>query len=586
MPFTTERTLTAERLAQYVARGRCERHLRFALFPSEAQGLLRRFGLETEPLSPLLSGAGQDFEREMVEELKRRAHVRDLRGHAAEVFLNEVRAQAPGRATVYYQPSLRARIGGCECEGRADLIEVMRDASGLLDVTVVDIKASARETVGFRLQVAFYARLVRESFSEVGLVCRTVGGAIAARDSSLTEDGRWQTFDLALYADEIERLVAAPDSDVARAARVAEGKAHYHLRALCDGCPYNALCFTDTAEREDLSLVPGLSVSEKRALRAEGIETARGLARLMRYGANGGAMETEPGSEQEVLRLSSRWPLAGRLPTLVQKARSGLNRFDRSVTTRRQLHGSGYGSLPDLSKYPDLVRVFVDAQRDYLEDRLYVVAARVVGPGGVSEIVEMTDAPPRVESERDMLVAWLQRLLPEVARVADAPRAPLHVYTYAPRGERALLEALTRHFDALCSVPAFYDLLTSHPALSQSMLSPLAEEVRTRLNLAPVCQNLYEVARELGFVWDDGETDFRKTFRARVFDNQRTFMRDARTGRFARGERTMEGEEGEAPPFVRVESAARFATEVPLEYVYAAWGRLGKTSRTNEANEL
>ncbi|HVF58183.1 MAG TPA: ATP-binding protein, partial [Pyrinomonadaceae bacterium] len=46
------------------------------------------------------------------------------------------------------------------------------------------------------------------------------------------------------------------------------------------------------------------------------------------------------------------------------------------------------------------------------------------------------------------------------------------------------------------------------------------------------------------------------------------------------------GEEGEAPPFVRVESAARFATEVPLEYVYAAWGRLGKTSRTNEANEL
>jgi hypothetical protein len=65
--FVTERPLTAQRLAQYVARGRCERHMRFTLFPSEAKELLGRYGLEFEPLSPLLSGEGRRFEREMVE---------------------------------------------------------------------------------------------------------------------------------------------------------------------------------------------------------------------------------------------------------------------------------------------------------------------------------------------------------------------------------------------------------------------------------------------------------------------------------------------------------------------------------------
>ena len=77
--FQTERPLTAQRLAQYVARGRCERHMRFTLFPSEAKRQLTRFGLDFEPLSPLLSGEGQRFEREMVEELATLGvEVRDL----------------------------------------------------------------------------------------------------------------------------------------------------------------------------------------------------------------------------------------------------------------------------------------------------------------------------------------------------------------------------------------------------------------------------------------------------------------------------------------------------------------------------
>ncbi|HEX7173747.1 MAG TPA: AAA family ATPase, partial [Pyrinomonadaceae bacterium] len=584
----TERPLTAQRLAQYVARGRCERHLRFALFPTEALGLLRRYGLEIEPLSPLLSSAGQAFEREQFEELSARARVLDLQGQTPEAFVEELRRLpgAPAGPTFFYQPSMRAPFGAWACEGRADLVRVERDAAtGRVEATVIDIKASRRETVGFRLQVAFYARLLRGALADAGLTPAAIHGAIAARDSELTDDGGWETFDLALYSDEVERLVAAADSDVARAAAAGPHGARYHLRAACDGCPYNQLCFADTAERLDLSLVPHLTISEKRALHAAGVGDARELAALMEYG-EGGAMVVSAGAEARSRVVASRWPLASRLPVLVQRARAAARRFDRATAARRYLVGSDYGSLPDPAQYPDLVRVFVDAQRDYLEDRLYLIGARVTGPRASFEVIEMTDAPPDLDSERALLVAWVQNLLPAVARAAESERAPLHVYTYAARGERTLLDALARHFDALCAIPAFYDLLTSRPALSQGMLSLLSEEVRARLNLPPVCQNLYEVARELGFKWEDGPVDFRKIFRARVFDNRRTFVRDAAAGVFtkdaARAVKEDEAgavndDEEDAPPephSVRVESAARFGVEIPLEYAYAAWGRL------------
>src|SRR5215203_5899121 len=414
--FHTERPLTAQRLAQYVARGRCERHMRYTLFPSEAKEQLARFQLEFEPLSPLLSGEGLRFEREMVEELAAGGvEVRDLTNADAERFAAEAARQTGGRVC-YYQPTLRGRVGGWECEGRADLIEVARDGARTV-ATVIDFKASARETVGFRLQVAFYARLLAQTLSDAGLVDAHVRGAIVARDTALPAGGAWETFDLSLYDDEIGRLVASNDSDVARAVRAGQA-ARYHLRAACDGCPYNALCFADTAERADLSLVPLLTAAEKRALLSEGVASAHALASLLEYGRR--EMTPAAGREEAVRRASSRWPLAGRLPVLVQRARAAVRRLDRSAEARPYLLGADFGSLPDPAEHPGLVRVFIDAQRDYIQDRLYLLAARIIGPRETFELAEMTDAPPDTDAERELLVRFVQRLLPAVARAAGA----------------------------------------------------------------------------------------------------------------------------------------------------------------------
>src|SRR5262249_35082053 len=155
--------------------------------------------------------------------------------------------------------------------------------------------------------------------------------------------------------------------------------------------------------------------------------------------------------------------------------------------------------------------------------------------------------------------------------------APLHLYLYDQRDQGVLLAALTRHFDALCAIPAFYDLLTASPALTQGMLSFLAEEVRERRNLTPICQNLYRVASALGFAWREGDLDFWQKFRARAFGYRRLFIRDATTGRFHQARR--EDEPGAIP----VEAAARFGTQIPLEYVYAAWGHLTLSEASSHA---
>ena len=287
-------------------------------------------------------------------------------------------------------------------------------------------------------------------------------------------------------------------------------------------------------------------------------------------------MTPAAGREDDCARLAARWPLGRRLPVLAQRARAALRRLDRRVEAKPYLLTSDWGSLPDDAQYPNLVKVFVDAQRDHLRDRLYLLSALVAGPRGVVEVAELTDAPPDDDTERALLVKWVARLLPSIASAADTESAPVHVYLFDRRGQGALLEALARHFAALCAIPAFYDLLTSTPALTQGMISFLSDEVCGRLNLSAVCQNLYEVARELGFRWDeDGAREITKTFHARVFDNARPFARDAAT-------RRLRPAEPAEPGAFFAESAARFGTEVPLEYAYAAWGLLDEKADLRE----
>jgi hypothetical protein len=87
------------------------------------------------------------------------------------------------------------------------------------------------------------------------------------------------------------------------------------------------------------------------------------------------------------------------------------------------------------------------------------------------------------------------------------------------------------------------------------------------------------VASALGFAWREGELDFWQTFRARAFGYRRMFVREGATGIFRQARRQDEA------GAIAVEAAARFGTQIPLEYAYAAWGKLPTPTAAHPAQQ-
>src|SRR6516165_3216881 len=138
--------------------------------------------------------------------------------------------------------------------------------------------------------------------------------------------------------------------------------------------------------------------------------------------------------------------------------------------------GKGNSSLPvatpDLN--PNLVRIYIDAQHDYLEERVYLLGALVVAckdgtPVKRRAVVRITDGPPdSVAKERKLFVDWTRELVQTVVdlAVSDAPAgekksAPIHVIFFNRYEQRLLLEALARNFPPIIhATPPLYDFLT------------------------------------------------------------------------------------------------------------------------------
>ena len=139
-----------------------------------------------------------------------------------------------------------------------------------------------------------------------------------------------------------------------------------------------------------------------------------------------------------------------------------------------------------------------------------------------------------------------------------------------PGAQRVLLEAFKRHLDEVALLPGFFDLMTQSPAVTQPIISFLAQELEERKNLGALCLPLHDAARALGFDWADGDIPYYELFRARMFDNRRDIVRRHNGEIMPAPSDVPRGD----PRRATIESASRFNSQIPLEYAYAAWGRL------------
>ena len=83
-----------------------------------------------------------------------------------------------------------------------------------------------------------------------------------------------------VYADAVGDLVTGTDALARRLATDDFARIPYSLDFRCDGCLNSEFCLKDSAERDDLSLIPHLTGGDRSALRRCGIETTRDLALL------------------------------------------------------------------------------------------------------------------------------------------------------------------------------------------------------------------------------------------------------------------------------------------------------------------
>jgi Cdc6-like AAA superfamily ATPase len=567
LDLNTERkiALSATTLAQYVRLESCERYLWYRLHPEETRALFRDFGVTEQPLTPLLSEKGARHEDAITQELRRGGRkLVNLSDRPVDDTIAELERGA-AEPRVLLQARLEGTIGSFASSGIADLVIVDPGEDGGVRITVGDAKASRRDRPEHRIQVAFYARMIRQLAARAAVEIEEMSGCIW-RVPQGPDDEQPALFDLLAYEEAVDLLVDS-ESRVAKFAAGPRDGARFHLSYKCDGCLYNALCMREAAQADSLALVPFMTMRDRAALERHGISTVRELAELKGLPARGDYTSPLPVEGDSVLmaELAAEWPLGANLDLHVQRARRTANNWDADVPALSWIHESGFGTLPDPQAFAGLVQIYLDTQHDFLEDRMYLAAGLVVGPRGEKEIVEIADGPPSEEAEADLVVRWVTRLLEAARDVADDRKTYVHIYVYDAYDQKVVLDAIRRNLDRLAGLPDFFDLLTETAATSQSMFSFLAQELRERLNLGILCQSLPLAARRLGFDWAFEDVELHRVFQARVFDNRRTL-----------------------PDERWYESASRFSSQVPLEYAYGAWGKLPKPEdeRTRRLLEL
>ncbi|NTU80126.1 MAG: AAA family ATPase [Chloroflexales bacterium] len=604
-------------ISQYIRLDQCARYLRLRLHErAHGRGFLTRYGVAPQAIPPILTRSGATFEDAIEGQIRalaidgaeathcNEAAKTDPRFAAAyhnEVVVTLARDLPPGGLRFLFQPRLQVTVGQWQIRGDVDLLRLERDQAGVLRVLIADMKSSTSAKVEHRLQVAFYHEMLATLFADSGVAASIdtailyrgpADGALpAAPDEQrvLAEQraaalARFGVADALLeivptpenYRAEVADLVIGPSSTAAQVAQAPFTDLPYHLSYKCDGCLYNELCMKWSAEHDDLSLLPYLADHEKNALRGAGVHTTAEVAALKVFRDPASSeLAINPASEVTLRRLTAIPRIGARLDELVHRAKRYRAWKGDAQRALSYIPCKGYGSLPacDSTLHSNLVRVYLDAQHDYLHDRLYMAGSLVVACEGGAEqperrrsVVHLAEGPPHEPAqERALLVSWIDATLRAIAEVAapDAegqPRAPVHLIFYNRFEQRLLLDALARHFGAIAAATPLYDFMTQIAALDSPLVTFLDQEIRELKNYPMVCQSLQAVARQLRFDWNSPEP-YRTIFRARMFDDQGRLDEDA---------------EGEGAWYTR---RARFNSQIPLEYAYAAWGELERPER-------
>ncbi len=261
--------------------------------------------------------------------------------------------------------------------------------------------------------------------------------------------------------------------------------------------------------------------------------------------------------------------LAPRLAETVARAES-YESWQAGERVETVLHETGYSSLPAYSadQHSNLIRIYIDIQRDMNEGRVAVLGALVSClRDGTDEnareesIVRVAPSPVTSdEIEAKFVSSWISDILQAVNRnvTPDAlgrAQAPVHFYFWDSSQISTLQNLLNRQHAAIFGIEAIMSLMMQSAAFDSTNLSVVADEIEHQRALPMLCQSLQAVSRWMGYVWP---TEIVDTFRTRQFDALKR--------------------ESDDEHVYFVPARSRFRSDLPSEYLYTAWSRAGQVA--------
>ncbi|WP_285564409.1 AAA domain-containing protein [Streptomyces sp. RTGN2] len=515
---------------------------------------------------------------------------------------------------------LAGSLGAFDVEGRADFL-VLLWRGGRPVLRVVECKASRRDRTYQRLQVAFYALLIKERLAAHPLMIAgerldpdSVECVVARIDAETNERQQIMSLvplDLSLEEADALRLVAS-DGTLAGIMGTELDDLGYQLDAKCDGCVFSVDCLTESARQRRHELL-GISAPTAAALRQAGIRTIDELAEIDSDDPRARVVRADPGFTEPVERLR----------TLAAARRSTLPGGDENPDNFRvqAYRPSPTSQLPEYEQDGQrVVRVYLSVDYDYTENRIGAVAAHITKSDGaihtlwtggegedrkpspdVAERVRTLDStgqkqwgePRPVQgksivhfqssewsgeylsdtgSERQILQSFFSDLTTAIAEISDAGDVKLHFYVWSRSEMSRLVEACSRTSGKLLS--ALRELLGCRESLEQLIYSCVQDEVNSRYALGWTGRGLSVVTSlpwfGRSYHWRrrvaGQEVDLDKAFTQDIFDFKTSLGIDGQ-GNWAKGPK-------DSVFSHRFEIRSRFHDSLPAPYWHAAWDTL------------
>ncbi|WP_254863121.1 bifunctional RecB family nuclease/DEAD/DEAH box helicase [Halovivax gelatinilyticus] len=515
---------------------------------------------------------------------------------------------------VLFQTPMFGRIGVWDIAGIADLItlEPLPESRGVR-TRVLEVKTSWKDKTSQQIQSTIYSLLLSTVVSECGVDHEPVA-TVVNREADLREHPlpELPPIDLPSRTAEVKRLLKQ-DGELHQLARKSFDEVGYRLERKCDGCPYNGICFTKAIESRDPALL-NLTQGNQERLRVQGIDSLAGLTDLFEReeGTKPYDYDELPVRDETIVRaLESEGTLSNRLDEIVQRAQVLRGELDPSYDSFggvEYLRGSGNGNLPDDDPHPrlpggacernELIRVYLYVQHDPVRDRLALLAARInCDKTDATTVVEFSEQLPAakddsLDAEAKLLEAFFERLIKAIQGIkAEFGSSPdqgyVHLYTYSAHERDALMEGVQRQPSVFGSA-AVRDLLGLREGLDQPMVSVVHNDITSRLALQYPGTGLIQTVEQMQAFADESyprrwfsatdwkatiagdEVDLRDVFRTGLFEGKRAYVEEGNSIRLLLGD---PGDPDREPDgFYPLYN--RFGNQIPLEYLWAARGKL------------